>query len=59
MLLKDAPTLAGALCDESRERFTEVQQGLKTLGIPFLLNPRLVRGLDYTTTLPLRSLVIN
>ena len=47
MLLKDAPTLAGALCDESRERFTEVQQGLKTLGIPFLLNPRLVRGLDY------------
>ena len=46
-LLEDAPTLASALCDVSRERFEEVQRGLGALGIPFRLNPRLVRGLDY------------
>ena len=46
-LLEDAPTLADALCDASRERFAEVQRGLTALGIPFRLNPRLVRGLDY------------
>jgi histidyl-tRNA synthetase len=46
-LLADAPTLADALAPESRERFTRVQAGLEALGIPFQLNPRLVRGLDY------------
>ena len=46
-LLKDAPTLADALCEASRERFADVQRGLTALGIPFRLNPRLVRGLDY------------
>ena len=46
-LLKDAPTLADALSAASRERFAEVQRGLTALGIPFQLNPRLVRGLDY------------
>jgi histidyl-tRNA synthetase len=35
------------LSPESRARFDLVQQGLTTLGIPFRLNPRLVRGLDY------------
>ena len=46
-LLADAPTLAEALSPESRERFARVQTGLEALGIPFQLNPRLVRGLDY------------
>jgi len=46
-LLAGAPTLAGALAPESRERFAAVQAGLEALGIPFQLNPRLVRGLDY------------
>ena len=46
-LLNEAPTLADALSDASRRRFDEVQQGLATLGIPFRINPRLVRGLDY------------
>ena len=46
-LLADAPTLADALCPESRERFEQVKRGLEQLGIPFQLNPRLVRGLDY------------
>jgi histidyl-tRNA synthetase len=46
-LLAGAPTLADALGDESRERFLRVRQGLEALAIPFRLNPRLVRGLDY------------
>jgi histidyl-tRNA synthetase len=46
-LLADAPSLADALCPESRQRFALVQQGLEALEIPFVLNPRLVRGLDY------------
>ena len=46
-LLEQAPTLAEALSPDSQERFEAVQQGLNALGIPFRLNPRLVRGLDY------------
>ncbi|WP_411868597.1 histidine--tRNA ligase [Vulcanococcus limneticus] len=46
-LLAEAPTLSAALAPESRERFAAVQAGLEALGIPFQLNPRLVRGLDY------------
>ena len=46
-LLEDAPTLAEALSPESRERFAHVTDGLTLLGIPYQLNPRLVRGLDY------------
>ena len=46
-LLAAAPTLADALAPESRERFEQVKAGLTALEIPFRLNPRLVRGLDY------------
>ena len=46
-LLSGAPTLADALAHESRERFEQVQAGLEALQIPYSLNPRLVRGLDY------------
>lgn len=46
-LLEQAPKLSGALSTDSRERFEAVQQGLIALEIPFRLNPRLVRGLDY------------
>jgi histidyl-tRNA synthetase len=46
-LLAGAPTLADALAGESHARFARVRQALEALGIPFVLNPRLVRGLDY------------
>lgn len=46
-LLAGAPQLADALSGESHVRFSRVRQGLEDLGIPFRLNPRLVRGLDY------------
>ena len=46
-LLADAPTLLGALCESSTERFQAVKGYLKVLDIPFRVNTRLVRGLDY------------
>lgn len=46
-LLAGAPTLADALAGESHARFARVRLALEALGIPFVLNPRLVRGLDY------------
>lgn len=46
-LLAGAPTLADALSAESQERFDQVKAVLRALEIPFSLNPRLVRGLDY------------
>ncbi|WP_392345784.1 histidine--tRNA ligase [Parasynechococcus sp.] len=46
-LLADAPTLLDALSDESAARFAEVQTLLRQLAIPFQVNTRLVRGLDY------------
>ena len=46
-LLAGAPTLAGALSSESLKRIDHVYQALFDLGIPYVENPRLVRGLDY------------
>lgn len=48
-LFANAPTIFDYLNDECRDHFEEVKRGLTTLGIPFLVNPRLVRGLDYYT----------
>jgi histidyl-tRNA synthetase len=44
-----APPLADFLSDEAAAHFERVQQGLRSLGIPFEVEPRLVRGLDYYT----------
>lgn len=46
-LLADAPTLLDVLSEESTVRFAEVQMLLGQLDIPFRINSRLVRGLDY------------
>jgi histidyl-tRNA synthetase len=45
----DAPRITDRLSDEAMTRFERVQAGLVSLGIPFRLEPRLVRGLDYYT----------
>ena len=47
LLLNDAPTLLKALSKESLGRFEQVCALLTSLQIPYQLNPRLVRGLDY------------
>lgn len=46
-LLKEAPQLIDSLGSDSRKRFTAVCNGLEKLGIPYTINPFLVRGLDY------------
>ncbi len=46
-LLQEAPILKNSLSRESLERFEKVQIGLDELGIPYTVNPFLVRGLDY------------
>src|SRR5688500_18427031 len=46
---EDAPSILDSLSTNSRAHFDQVQAGLKDLGIPYIINPRLVRGLDYYT----------
>jgi histidyl-tRNA synthetase len=47
--VETAPTLAEHLCEECREHFESVRALLDAVGIPYVLNPKLVRGLDYYT----------
>ena len=44
-----APLLMDYLSDASRTHFEQVKRYLDALGISYLLNPRMVRGLDYYT----------
>ncbi|WP_281888961.1 histidine--tRNA ligase [Paenibacillus sp. YYML68] len=44
-----APTIVEHLDEECRTHFEALQEHLTALGVPFRLNPRLVRGLDYYT----------
>jgi len=46
-LVADAPVYSDHLNDQSREFFASVCGGLEALGVPYRINPRLVRGLDY------------
>ena len=46
-LIERAPQLADALDDESRQHFEQFKSILDGVGIPYVVNPRLVRGLDY------------
>ncbi|AGH80664.1 histidyl-tRNA synthetase [Psychromonas sp. CNPT3] len=46
-LLVDAPKLSEHLDDESVEHFKQLQKYLDAAGIKYVINERLVRGLDY------------
>ncbi|MFA7096476.1 MAG: histidine--tRNA ligase [Gammaproteobacteria bacterium] len=46
-LIEGAPRLLDYLDDESRAHFEALQALLEGAGIPYEVNPRLVRGLDY------------
>ena len=48
-LLAHAPQLSDYLDDESQHHFAQLQRYLTDAGIPFTVNTRLVRGLDYYT----------
>ncbi len=45
----NAPKILDYLCDDCKAHFEKVQQILTSLGIPFKVNPGIVRGLDYYT----------
>jgi histidyl-tRNA synthetase len=45
----DAPLMADHLCEDCRRHYDSVRDQLAVLGIGWVENPRLVRGLDYYT----------
>ena len=47
--LADAPLMLDNLCDECAQHFAEVRDLLDAFEVKYVLNPRLVRGLDYYT----------
>jgi histidyl-tRNA synthetase len=46
-VVTEAPSMIGFLCDDCRDHFKSLQQFLGDYDIHFVLNHRLVRGLDY------------
>jgi len=46
-LLEEAPALVGSLCAPCAAHFGAVRQTLDGFSIPYIVDPRLVRGLDY------------
>ncbi len=48
-IVRDAPSILNHLGDAARTHFDKVQATLAELGVPFTVEPRLVRGLDYYT----------
>jgi len=47
--LASAPKIGESLCAECRAHFDDVQAFLDAYGVPYVLEPSLVRGLDYYT----------
>ena len=48
-VIKNAPTILDYLNDESKEYFNLVKHYLDVLDIEYIVNPKIVRGLDYYT----------
>jgi histidyl-tRNA synthetase len=48
-IIEKLPRISQYLDEPCREHFAAVQEILKWVGVPFVLNDRLVRGLDYYT----------
>lgn len=46
-IVKTAPTIESFYDNDARLAFAAVRENLDKLGIPYVVNPRLVRGLDY------------
>jgi len=47
--LADAPVVLDFLCPDCRQHFKQVKDLLDELRLPYAVNPRMVRGLDYYT----------
>ena len=48
-LINALPKIADYLDDDSRDHFAQVKAALDACGVPYAVEPRLVRGLDYYT----------
>ena len=48
-VIKDAPKITDNLCNDCADHFDEVKDYLDILDIDYMINPLLVRGLDYYT----------
>ena len=48
-IIREAPQLLQYICDDCRDHFEQIQSALRTFSLPFKINPRMVRGLDYYT----------
>jgi len=48
-LTADAPLMLDHLSDVAKQHFDTVLAHLDALGVPYVINPRMVRGLDYYT----------
>jgi len=48
-IMENAPKMIDYLNDTSRNHFEAVQEYLKAMNIDFVVNPKIVRGLDYYT----------
>ena len=48
-IAEGAPVMLDYLCDECREHFEKVKSYLDALNIEYIVNPKIVRGLDYYT----------
>jgi len=48
-LIEKAPQILDSICEPCRTHFDKVKEILDWLGLPYEINPRLVRGLDYYT----------
>ncbi len=49
-IAKGAPAVIDFLCDDCQAHFDAVRAQLDAMEIPYKVNPRIVRGLDYYTT---------
>ncbi len=48
-IIESLPKIADYLDDDCKQHFRQVQDILTACGVPFEINPRMVRGLDYYT----------
>lgn len=48
-LVQNAPSILDLLCDDCADHFEQLQECLQAAGIPYVVDSRIVRGLDYYT----------
>jgi len=48
-VIQEAPRIMAYICDVCRDHFEQVQSGLNLFSLSFVINPLMVRGLDYYT----------